>query len=66
MKGFLFVASPGLESDEREHWVAHGVDYADSLPAKGERKRPTRPSKSRHSWEAHVPRFNHRAFELVP
>ena len=50
MKGFLFVASPGLESDEElERWVAHGVDYADSLPAKGKRKRPTRPSKSRHS-----------------
>jgi len=43
MKGFLFVASPGLESDEElERWIAHGVNYAASLPAKGERKRPTR------------------------
>ena len=41
MKGFLYVASPGLEPDaDLERWVGHGVNYAVSLPAKrGSRKR---------------------------
>jgi TfoX/Sxy family transcriptional regulator of competence genes len=41
MKGFLFVASPGLETDaDLERWEGHGVKYAVSLPAKaGSRKR---------------------------
>jgi TfoX/Sxy family transcriptional regulator of competence genes len=37
MKGFLFVASAGLEVDEDlERWVGHGVSYAASLPARTE------------------------------
>ena len=40
LKGFLFVDSPGLESDtDLERWIAHGVDYAASIPAKGARVR---------------------------
>ena len=40
LKGFLFVDSPGLESDEDlERWIARGVDHAASIPAKGERPR---------------------------
>jgi hypothetical protein len=47
LKGFLFVDSPGLESDEDlERWIARGVDYAASIPAKGDRPRPT-PSRAR-------------------
>jgi TfoX/Sxy family transcriptional regulator of competence genes len=35
MKGFLYVASPGLERDvDLERWVERGVEYAISLPAK--------------------------------
>jgi TfoX/Sxy family transcriptional regulator of competence genes len=49
MKGFLFVDSAGLESDaDLEQWIAHGVEYAASIPAKGRRPRPT-PSRARAS-----------------
>jgi TfoX/Sxy family transcriptional regulator of competence genes len=35
MKGFVFVASPGLESDsDLQRWVERGVAYTSSLPAK--------------------------------
>lgn len=35
MKGFLYVASPGLGADvDLERWVGHGLQYAMSLPAK--------------------------------
>jgi len=35
MKGFVYVASPGLETDvELERWVGHGLKYAASLPSK--------------------------------
>jgi TfoX/Sxy family transcriptional regulator of competence genes len=35
MTGFLFVAPPGFERDaDLERWVAHGLRYAASLPAK--------------------------------
>ncbi len=35
MKGFLYVASSGLETDAAlQSWVGHGVGYAASLPAK--------------------------------
>jgi len=47
LKGFLFVDAPGLESDaDLERWIARGVDYAASIPAKGERLRPM-PSRAR-------------------
>ena len=46
MKGFVFVDSPGLESDtDLEQWIAHGVDYAASIPTKDGRPRP-RPSRA--------------------
>ena len=36
MKGFVYVASTGLETDiALQNWVAHGVRYAASLPGKG-------------------------------
>jgi len=60
MKGFLYVASPGLEADaDLERWVGHGVKYAVSLPAKAgsskrvpanealQRTRERRPSRPR-------------------
>ncbi len=35
MKGFLYVGSKGFESDaDLQRWVARGVSYALSLPAK--------------------------------
>ena len=35
MKGFVYVAPPGLEADvDLGRWVGHGVSYAASLPAK--------------------------------
>ena len=35
MKGFLYVASPGVETDaDLERWAGHGLKYAMSLPAK--------------------------------
>ena len=35
MKGFLYVASPGLDADEDlERWVGYGLKHAMSLPAK--------------------------------
>jgi len=35
MKGFVYVASAGVETDaDLERWVEHGVRYAVSLPAK--------------------------------
>jgi TfoX/Sxy family transcriptional regulator of competence genes len=38
MRGFLYVASEGLENDaELRRWVGHGVAYASSLPRKGAR-----------------------------
>jgi TfoX/Sxy family transcriptional regulator of competence genes len=47
MKGFLFVDSSGLESDtDLEEWIAHGVDYAASIPSQGERQRRM-PSRTR-------------------
>ena len=47
LKGFLFVDSPGLENDaDLERWIARGVDYAASIPASGDRRRPT-PSRTR-------------------
>ena len=45
MKGFLFVASTGLDADaDLERWVGRGLQYALSLPAReppgsGRRKR---------------------------
>ncbi len=51
MKGFLYVASLGLEADaDLERWVEHGVEYALSLPAKpasGRRAPSTRASRRR-------------------
>jgi TfoX/Sxy family transcriptional regulator of competence genes len=49
MKGFVYVDSPGLESEaDLERWVGHGLKYALSLPAKagsggrqGNRRSPT-------------------------
>jgi TfoX/Sxy family transcriptional regulator of competence genes len=36
MKGFVYVASAGLEGDaDLERWVERGVAYAVSIPAKG-------------------------------
>jgi TfoX/Sxy family transcriptional regulator of competence genes len=36
MKGFVYVAPEGLESDaDLSRWVAHGLTYARSLPRKG-------------------------------
>jgi hypothetical protein len=35
MKGFVYVAPDGLESDAALHrWIARGVRFAASLPAK--------------------------------
>ena len=35
MKGFLFVASDGVEEDsDLQRWVARGVEFAKSLPQK--------------------------------
>jgi len=35
MRGFVYVASPGLETDvDLERWLGHGLKYAESLPAK--------------------------------
>ena len=35
MKGFVYVASQGLEADVAlRAWIGHGVRYAESLPAK--------------------------------
>jgi TfoX/Sxy family transcriptional regulator of competence genes len=35
MKGFVFVASEGLDSDgDLLRWIGHGAAYARSLPAK--------------------------------
>ena len=35
MKGFVYVASLGLETDvDLQRWVGHGLRYAASLPAK--------------------------------
>ena len=35
MKGFVFVASEGVEADaDLERWVARGVAYAASMPVK--------------------------------
>jgi TfoX/Sxy family transcriptional regulator of competence genes len=35
MKGFLYVAQEGLDSDaDLRRWVGHGVAYAESLPVK--------------------------------
>jgi len=39
MKGFLYVASTGLEADAAlERWVGYGVRYVASLPAKASGK----------------------------
>lgn len=36
MKGFIYVASVGLNTDaDLQRWVGHGLKYAASLPAKG-------------------------------
>jgi len=41
MKGFLYVAPEGIESDaDLERWVGYGVAHATSLPA----KKPRRPN----------------------
>jgi hypothetical protein len=38
LKGFLYVAAQGLESDaDLRRWVGHGLRHATSLPAKRER-----------------------------
>ncbi len=34
MRGMVFVGVAGLEDDALREWVAIGVDYANSLPAK--------------------------------
>ena len=35
MKGFLYVAPEGVESDaDLRRWIEHGLAYASSLPAK--------------------------------
>ena len=51
MKGFVFVAATGLERDaELERWVAHGLRFATSLPAKAAAaKRRTPPKAGRKS-----------------
>jgi TfoX/Sxy family transcriptional regulator of competence genes len=47
MKGFLYVSSPGLESDaDLERWVGHGVKHALSLPAKTAAGKGTAPKKA--------------------
>ncbi len=47
MKGFLFVASSGLDADaDLERWVGHGLTFVTSLPAKTasrQRRRPRTP-----------------------
>ena len=41
MKGFIFVAPTGLESDnDLRRWVGRGVDFALSLPAKSSSGKP--------------------------
>jgi len=46
MKGFIFVAAEGLESDaELERWVDRGVTYGASLPAKEPRLKAMPPNK---------------------
>lgn len=36
MKGFVYVAAPGVEGDvDLQRWVGHGLRYAASLPTKG-------------------------------
>ncbi|HKC13845.1 MAG TPA: TfoX/Sxy family protein [Vicinamibacteria bacterium] len=57
MKGFLYVASTGLDSDaDLERWVGYGLKHAMSLPAKAGKRVPPnkaqrtstrRPSRSR-------------------
>jgi len=48
MKGFVYVASAGLEEDEDlERWVAHGLKYTMSLPPKTVSGRRAPPSKRR-------------------
>lgn len=62
MKGFVYVASRGLEADvDLEGWVGHGLNHAVSLPSKASVKqlprnkarprtrarRPSRPSRRR-------------------
>ena len=46
MKGFVFVSSPGLESDtDLQRWVERSVSYTASLPAKEPRLKATPPKK---------------------
>jgi hypothetical protein len=41
LKGFVYVASTGLEADAAlERWVEHGIVYATSLPTKTSSGRP--------------------------
>ncbi len=44
MKGFLFVASSGLDADaDLERWVEHGLTFVASLPAKTASSKRSRP-----------------------
>lgn len=49
MKGFLFVSAPALQSYVMlEKWIRHGVDHAETLPAKaGKLPAAPKPRKSR-------------------
>ena len=43
MKGFLYVAADGYESDpDLHHWVAHALAFLSTLPAKVARGAPPR------------------------
>lgn len=56
MKGFLYVAFPGLEADaDLERWVGRGVNYAMSLPAKPGSSKRVPPTKALQRTSARRP-----------
>ena len=73
MKGFLYLASPGFESDaDLERWVGEGLSYAESLPPKdpsakrppasrGARRGTNRPatpaSRARNAVDAYIAKY---------
>ena len=43
MRGYVYVAPPGYAQDDAlRGWLARGLAFASTLPAKGEAKRPAR------------------------
>ena len=45
MRGYVYVAPPGYARDDAlRAWLARGLAFVATLPAKAETKRPTKPS----------------------